>query len=94
MGLLENINNRLFNRVSKNSTVGSSTGKHSVYKSLFQRKDNTVPYSIGVKLLRDTQVSTGFDILKYLLSSKEWILTSDEETNDEVHQQHAKKPTD
>lgn len=86
MGLLENINNRLFNRVSKNSTVGSSTGKHSVYKSLFQRKDNTVPYSIGVKLLRDTQVSTGFDILKYLLSSKEWILTSDEETNDEVHE--------
>jgi phage gp29-like protein len=31
-------------------------------------------------------VSTGFDILKYLLSSKEWILTSDEETSDEVHE--------
>ena len=85
MGLLETINNKIFNRVSKNSTVGSSIGKHSVYKSLFTRKDNTVPYSVGMKILRDTQVSTGFDILKYLLSSKEWVLTSDEETSPEVH---------
>ena len=86
MGLLTNINKRIFNRVSKNSTVGTSTGKHSVYKSLFTRKDNTVPYNIGVKLLRDTQVSTGFDILKYLLSSKEWILTSDEDVPEDVHE--------
>lgn len=86
MGLLDTINNRLFNRVSKNSAVGSSTGKHSVYQSLFTRKDNTVPYSVGVKILRDTQVSTGFDILKYLLSSKEWILTSDEDVSSDVHE--------
>lgn len=86
MGLLDNINKRIFNRVSKNSTVGSSIGKHTVYKSLFQRKDNTVPYNIGVKILRDTQVSTGFEILKYLLSSKEWILTSDEDVPEDVHE--------
>jgi len=82
MGLLDNINNRIFNRVSKNSTVGSSVGKHSTYTTLFQRKDTTVPYDIGVKILRDTQVSTGFDIIKYLLSSKQWILTDAEENTD------------
>ena len=80
MGLLDNISNRLFNRISKNSNAKSTnakaaTSKYSSYTSLFNRKDNIIPYKAGVAILRDTQVGTGFDILKYLLSSKKWILT-------------------
>ena len=72
--------NDLFNRVSRTSNVKSGLNKYKGYTSLFERKDNTVPYRVGKSILRDTQVSTGFEILKYLLSSKQWILTN---TNDE-----------
>ena len=81
MGILNNISNRIFNRFSKNSNAKNkanakaANSKYSSYTSLFNRKDNIVPYKQGVAILRDTQVGTGFDILKYLLSSKKWILT-------------------
>lgn len=87
MGLLNNIGNRIFNRESKTSTVGASNTKLKGYNSLFSRKDtdNLVPYKLGMDILRDTQVATGFDILKYLLSSKKWILTNTEDDEGEVY---------
>lgn len=87
MGLLDNIGNRLFNRESSPSTVGASSTKLKGYNSLFSRKDtdNLVPYKLGMDILRDTQVATGFDILKYLLSSKKWILTNTEDDEGEVY---------
>ena len=84
MSLIENINNRLFGRVSKSSNVKSNVPNRASYKSLFERNDNTVPYNIGKSILRDTQVSTGAEILKFLLSSKQWILTDTNE-NTEVY---------
>ena len=89
MSFIDNINiNRLFNRVSKNSTVKSNVSNRTTYVSLFDRKENFVPYNKGVSILRDTQVATGFDIVKYLLSSKQWILTNpneDAEVYDFIH---------
>lgn len=84
MSLITDIGNRLFNRESRNSTVGASNTKLKSYTNLFSRKDteNIIPYHIGRSILRDTQVSTGFDILKYLLSSKKWILTNVEKEED------------
>ena len=80
MSLLDNINpNKLFNRVSRSSNVKSNVPKGTSYTSLFERKDTTIPYAKGVSILRDTQVATGFDIIKYLLSSKQWILTDPNE---------------
>ena len=82
MSILSNISSSLFKRVSKNSNVGTKPTKlNSHYTSLFKRNDTTVPYDIGVKLLRDTQVATGSEILKYLLSSKQWILSIDDSEN-------------
>lgn len=74
----------LFKRISKSSNVQttsshSNNSKYSPYLSLFDRTDKRVSYEVGRKILRDTQVGTGFDILKYLLSSKKWILTNTEE---------------
>ena len=89
MSFIDNINvNRLFNRVSRSSNVKSNVTTRSGYVSLFERKDNVIPYKKGVSILRDTQVATGFDIIKYLLSSKQWILTNpneDEEAYDFIH---------
>ena len=81
MSFIDNIKKELFNRVSRPSNVKSSIHKYNSYTSLFQRKDTNVPYSIGMSILRDTQVNTGAEILKYLLSSKQWILT---DTNEET----------
>ena len=89
MSFIDNINvNRLFNRVSRSSNVKSNITTRTGYVSLFERKDNVIPYQKGVSILRDTQVATGFDIIKYLLSSKQWILTNpneDEEAYNFIH---------
>ena len=84
MSFINDIRKDLFNRVSRTSNVKTNYTKYNSYTQLFERKDTTVPYHIGKSILRDTQVSTGFDILKYLLSSKKWILT-DTNDNPEIH---------
>jgi hypothetical protein len=86
MGLLDNIE-KLFQRESHASTVGASKKKLTSYTTLFSRKDNEefISYKTGISILRDTQVSTGFEILKYLLSSKKWILTNTDEEDEEVY---------
>lgn len=85
MSLITDIRKDLFNRVSRNSNVRSTVSKYPTYTNLFNRKDNTVPYKIGQSILRDTQVATGFEILKYLLSSKQWILTDTNEEDSTVY---------
>ena len=79
MGLIDNIKKDLFERVSRSSNVKSAVSKYPSYTNLFNRTDNRVPYKVGMSILRDTQVATGFEILKYLLSSKQWILTDTNE---------------
>ena len=80
MSFIDNINiNNLFKRVSRSSNVKSTVPNRTSYVNLFERKDNTIPYKVGISILRDTQVATGFDIIKYLLSSKQWILTNPNE---------------
>lgn len=90
---LTKIPKALFKRISRSSNAQTTTGsgvhsnnsKYSPYLSLLDRNDNRVPYGTGKKLLRDTQIGTGFDILKYLLSSKKWILTNTEEDDTEIY---------
>lgn len=81
---ISNIGNNIFKHVSKASTIGTITKKAKGYLSLLKRTDNekNVSYRTGLGILRDTQVATGFDILKYLLSSKKWILTNTEEDSE------------
>ena len=78
-----NFTNQLFNRESIRSTVGTAAKKAKGYLKLSDRdNERRVDYKTGLSILRDTQVSTGFDILKYLLSSKKWILTNREEDSE------------
>ena len=84
MGLLDNIKG-LFKRESVNSNIGSNQKKLTNRISLNSSK-NRISYSLGKKILEDTQVSTGFDILKYILSSKQWVLVANEnDTDSTVH---------
>ena len=80
MGLIDNIN-KLFHRESVSSNIGISKKKQTVVAKVVNKK-GFIKYKEGKDLLLDTQVSTGFDILKYILSSKQWVLIANE--NDET----------
>ena len=86
-GTIKNIGNTLFNRKSIRSTVRTAANKAKGYISLFNRTDNedSIDYQTGLSILRDLQVATGFDILKYLLSSKKWVLTNTDEESSEAY---------
>ena len=81
MGLLDELNKRFFTRESVSSNVKTTTSNLHNRISLKPKKDR-IPYETGVRIMMDTQVSTGFDILKYILSSKQWVLIANE--NDAV----------
>ena len=62
--------NKLLTRESIRSTVGTAAKKAKSYTKLFNRNNEEhIDYKTGLSILRDLQVATGFDILKYLLSS-------------------------
>ena len=84
MGLLDNITKILFNRESVSSNIKTSNRK--LNRISLNANKNHMPYKTGMMILQDTQVSTGFDILKYLLSSKQWVLiANDNDENGEVY---------
>ena len=80
MGLLDNITKILFNRESVSSNIKTTNRK--LNRISLNTDRNRMPYRTGVKILQDTQVSTGFDILKYLLSSKQWVLIANDNDED------------
>ena len=84
MGLLDSINKRFFTRESVSSNVRTNTSSLHNRISLRPTKDR-IPYHLGKQVLLDTQVATGFDVLKYILSSKQWVLIANENDNTEVY---------
>lgn len=80
MGLLDNITKILFNRESVSSNIKTTNRK--LNRISLNTDRNRMPYRTGVKILQDIQVSTGFDILKYLLSSKQWVLIANDNDTD------------
>ena len=80
MGLLNNIKD-LFKRESVSSNIG--TQKRTLTNRIsLQSNKNRIPYKLGMKIMQDTQVSTGFDVLKYILSSKQWVLVANDNDTD------------
>lgn len=80
MGLLDKINKRFFQKESVSSNIG--TNNKRLNRISLRAKQNRIPYKLGCQILEDTQVSTGFDILKYILSSKQWVLIANDNDND------------
>ena len=82
MGLFDNVKN-LFKRESVTSNIG--VNKRTLNNRISLKSNgNHMSYTLGMKILRDTQVATGFDILKYILSSKQWVLIANENDTDNV----------
>ena len=84
MSILEDIGKKLFKKESVSSNVKSQRNNIANRYSL-NIKSKFIPYDKGIKILQDTQVSTGFDILKFLLSSKQWILIANDNDDKEVY---------
>ena len=83
---LKNIGQKLLKRVSINSNKNTKNKGHLRNRISLHSKNDRISYETGKKILRDTQVSTGFDILKYVLSSKSWVLVANEnDTDNKVH---------
>ena len=84
MSLIDNVKD-LFKRESVSSNIGTNRPSLKNRISLKTGK-NRMSYPLGRQILQDSQVSTGFDILKYILSSKQWVLVANEnDTDNTVH---------
>lgn len=73
MSLLQDIGNRLFRKQSYTSQT--VTSKSKVLNKISLPK---MDYETSKIILNDTQVIVGFDILKYLLSSKKWTVKGED----------------
>lgn len=73
MSLLTDLGNKLFKRQSNNSF--QPTQKNKILNKI---KLNKLDYKTSKIILNDTQVIVGFDILKYLLSSKSWTVKGED----------------
>ena len=71
----------LLTRKSFTSNIGFARKKKQNRIKL-SKDDDFVDYETGLLILKDTQVATGFDILKYVLSSKQWVLVANENDKD------------
>ena len=78
MGLIDELNKRFFTRESVSSNVKTTTTSSLHNRISLKPTKDKIPYETGVRIMMDTQVSTGFDILKYILSSKQWVLIANE----------------
>lgn len=74
MSLLSDLGSRLFRKQSYNSQV--TTSKSKVLNKIQLPKQ--LDYETSKIILDDTQVIVGFDILKYLLSSKKWTVKGED----------------
>jgi phage gp29-like protein len=82
MSLIDNVKN-LFKRESVSSNIGVNKRGLRNRFSLKTNK-NRMSYQLGMKIMQDTQVATGFDILKYILSSKQWVLIANDNDQDNI----------
>ena len=83
MGLLDKLKIKdLFKRESVSSNIGVNNTRHLVNRISLQSNKKRITYKLGKTILQDSQVSTGFDILKYLLSSKQWVLIANDNDAD------------
>lgn len=85
MSLLTDLRNRLFKKEAINPTPKSSNN-HRFNRFSFNDKQEILKYKTGKTILRDTTVAMSYEILKYILSSKQWVLVANEQdTDNEVY---------
>lgn len=83
MGILSDLKNLIFKKESINAIP--SHNKHVYGRFSFDKKSEILKYKVGKEILKDTTVSMSYDILRYLLSSKQWVLVANENDDGEVY---------
>lgn len=80
MSILSSLKNRLFKKETIPTTSAHTT--HTLKRYSLGETRNQLKYSTGMEIMQDTTVSMCYDVLKYLLSSKQWVLIANE--NDDL----------
>ena len=84
MSILSDLKNKLF----KTETIPPTSAAHNRYKlNRYSLGTNTpiLRYKTGMDILKDITVSMSYDVLKYLLSSKQWVLVANENDTQGVY---------
>ena len=84
MSILTDLRNKLFKRDAINPVP--SHNRYKLNRFSFGTRNRVLNYRTGVKILNDITVAMSYDALKYLLSSKQWVLVAnDNDTDDEIY---------
>ena len=84
MGILSDLKNRLFKQETINTNVSNNAPTHLKRFSIGKTKQR-LKYEQGIKILQDTTVTMCYDILKYILSSKQYVLIANNNDDGTVH---------
>lgn len=79
MGLITDLRNRIFNRYSESIHTQQNTYQKYTNKLTFKNTNPELTYKKGMKVLQDSQVSMGYQILKNLLQSKKYNISSNDD---------------
>lgn len=73
MSIINKLNNVFFKKSQIPAVIEQNTKRVSL-----GQYGEIIDYATGLKVLSDPQVRTGFDVLRYILASKEWILVNND----------------
>ena len=83
MSLLSDLKNRLLGKETINPIP--SHNKYNFKRYSLGTNTTILRYRTGMEILSDTTVSMCYDVLKYLLSSKQWVLIANENDDQGVY---------
>ena len=83
MSILSDLKNKLFKTTTINPIPAHTNHKLNRYS--LGTTEPLLKYSTGMDILADTTVSMCYDVLKYLLSSKQWVLVANENDDQGVY---------
>ena len=73
MSIIDKLNNVFFRKSQIPAVIEQNTKRVSL-----GQYGEIIDYATGLKVLSDPQVRTGFDVLRYILASKEWMLVNND----------------
>lgn len=73
MSIIDKLNNVFFKKSQIPAVIEQNTKRVSL-----GQYGEIIDYATGLKVLSDPQVRTGFDVLRYILASKEWMLVNND----------------
>lgn len=76
MSILSDLKNKLFKTEAIQPVP--SYDKYKLNRFSFGKSTPVLRYDTGIKIMKDITVSMSYDILKYLLSSKQWVLIAND----------------